>query len=238
MAKTIRITTTQKVVIEYELAPLRDRILAWLIDFIIIFFGSILILIAHSLIGQNMVIMLISLLFFFYTLASEILMDGQTLGKKVLSTKVVKISGREATIGDYLIRWSFRIIDIYFTLGGVAAMLISSSPNNQRLGGRLSHTTVIKLRPSLRVSLRDVLAINESQPHEITYPQVRRLAEKDMLLIKNVLDRTRKYNNPAHRAAMTELVERIRQESGITPKESDPAQFIEKLIWDYVVLTR
>ena len=42
MQKTIEITTTQNVTIEYELAELRERMLAWLLDLVIVVFGYLL----------------------------------------------------------------------------------------------------------------------------------------------------------------------------------------------------
>ncbi len=41
--------------------------------------------------------------------------------------KVVKISGEEAGLTDYITRWTFRLVDIHFSLGSIAGMLISSS---------------------------------------------------------------------------------------------------------------
>ena len=41
MQKTIEITTTQNVTIEYELALLRERVLAWLLDIVLVGLGDI-----------------------------------------------------------------------------------------------------------------------------------------------------------------------------------------------------
>ena len=41
--QTIEITTTQNVTIEYELASMRERILAWLLDLFVVAFGYLLI---------------------------------------------------------------------------------------------------------------------------------------------------------------------------------------------------
>jgi uncharacterized RDD family membrane protein YckC len=39
----------------------------------------------------------------------ESLMEGQTIGKKLLGIKVVKIDGYQASFFDYLIRWVIEI---------------------------------------------------------------------------------------------------------------------------------
>jgi hypothetical protein len=53
MQKTIDITTTQNVTIEYELATLRERLLAWVLDFLLVCFGAfILMQLVQALFGQ------------------------------------------------------------------------------------------------------------------------------------------------------------------------------------------
>ena len=47
----------------------------------------------------------------FYSLYTEILMDGQTVGKKVLQLKVINEDGFKPSITDYVIRWFLRIVD-------------------------------------------------------------------------------------------------------------------------------
>ena len=59
--------------------------------------------------------MAIIILFFFpvmiYSVTLESIFEGQTIGKKLVKIKVVKIDGYQASFGDYLIRWLFRIIE-------------------------------------------------------------------------------------------------------------------------------
>jgi len=48
----------------------------------------------------------------FYTLVLESLLQGQTIGKRALKIRVVKIDGYQATFSDYVVRWFFRIVDV------------------------------------------------------------------------------------------------------------------------------
>ena len=48
----------------------------------------------------------------FYSLIFEALLEGQTIGKRIMKIKVVKIDGYQASIYDYLVRWFFRLIDL------------------------------------------------------------------------------------------------------------------------------
>ena len=100
--RTIEITTTQNVTIEYQLSSLRDRMIAFLIDMMIV--GAIYLVIFLSLVSTleeqltdssltiNLLVQLMPLgLFILYQLMSEILANGQSWGKKAMGIKVVAI---------------------------------------------------------------------------------------------------------------------------------------------------
>ncbi len=241
--RTIDITTTQNVTIEYELAPLRDRIFGYMMDQLIM--GAVMLLMMLFYFGifefrseQVFAFFFALPLFFFYTLISEIVMDGQTLGKKIIGTKVVKLNGKEPTAGDYVIRWVFRMVDIYGSVGTIASMLISSSDKAQRLGGITSGTTVIKVKFNLRFRLEDIERISSLESYTPSYPQVLQLDEKDMLLIKTVISRHRKYPNESHIVVMDNLVDKLTTLLEIEHIPRNKPEFLKTLIRDYIVLTR
>jgi uncharacterized RDD family membrane protein YckC len=241
--RTIDITTTQKVTIEYELAELRERIIAFFMDLLIL--GSsllILSLLFGGIFGFDSIDLYFLLIAFpifaFYSPVSEMLMDGQTLGKRILGIKVVKLTGKEPSNNDYLIRWVFRLIDIWLSGGTIAAMLVSSSPNAQRLGDVTSNTTLIRVKFVPRFRLEDIERISSLENYEPTYPEVKRLNEEDMLLIKSIVSRARKYNNPAHREVLDNLVTRLISVLDIPKRPKNAIEFLKTLIRDYIVLTR
>lgn len=241
--RTIDIRTTQNVTIEYELAPLRDRIFGYMLDLLIM--GAIALFCMLFYFGifefrsEEIFAYFIAMpLFFFYTLASEILMDGQTLGKKIIGMKIVKLNGKEPTTDDYVIRWVFRMIDIYGSVGTIASMFISSSAKAQRLGGVTSGTTVIKVKFNLRFRLEDIERISSLDSYTPSYPQVIQLDEKDMLLIKTVISRQRKYPNDSHQKVMHNLVEKLTSLLEIEHIPRNQPEFLKTLIRDYIVLTR
>ena len=62
--------------------------------------------------GSETIIIVIGAPILFYTIVSETLLMGQTLGKKLVKIRVVKIDGYRASFLDYFIRWVMRFVDI------------------------------------------------------------------------------------------------------------------------------
>ena len=245
--KTIDIRTTQNVTIEYELATLRERLLSFFIDFIIVYVVSLILFFTMAsgfteaflaLENYGLMAIVIYSFFIFYQLFSEILADGQSWGKKAVGIKVVRLDGQEPGLSEYLQRAVFHIIDTLFSFGVVAALLVSSSNKSQRLGDMTANTTVIRVRFSLRFRLEDILRINSLEDYEPAYPEVRKLSEKDMLLIKSIITRYRLYRNQAHREVVNRLVERLKDELSLDEIPGNKIDFLKTLIRDYIVLTR
>ena len=49
---------------------------------------------------------------FLYEVLTETFFNGQTFGKKARNIRVIKLDGSEATVGNFIIRWLFRFIEI------------------------------------------------------------------------------------------------------------------------------
>lgn len=242
---TIEIETAQKVIIQYELASVGNRFAAFVVDMMILMGILIFLLIVGLQIvdisdASFLYYMYFTIIpvFILYTLVSEILMDGQTLGKRAMGLKVVKLNGDPAASFDYLIRWAFRFLDIWLSAGSVASLLISSSPSAQRLGGALSGTTVIRKTSSRNFALKDILSISTREEYEPTYPQVTRMSEVDMLFVKKVLDRFKRFKNDAHKRAVIELSNKMSQLLDIEDMPKNKLEFLKVLLRDYIVLTR
>ena len=99
---------------------------------------------------------LIYLPVFFYNLAFEILMNGQTLGKRALNIKVVRLDGTSPTIANYIFRFILWPIDVFLS-GSIAITLISLTKNGQRLGDLAGGTTVVKLTQRGQVTSQQIV---------------------------------------------------------------------------------
>ncbi|NJN27557.1 MAG: RDD family protein [Cyclobacteriaceae bacterium] len=162
--ETVNINTSQNVQISYELAGLSDRIYAYLLDAFIIGTATLLlmmILIFSGWLDSSPFSLIIATIpAFLYHLVMEISMNGQSVGKKVLKIKVVKLNGSQATLGDYLLRWIIRPIDVMI-YGGVAILCITLGGKGQRLGDMAAGTTVIKLRQSDFMQKHSLTSLDE-----------------------------------------------------------------------------
>ncbi len=190
----LQINTTQNVNISFKAASLGERILAFFIDLVVIasylaaifyILGSLGLLDLKDQWSMIAVISLVSLPAMFYTLLSEIYLEGQTLGKKALKIKVVKIDGFQASFLDYFMRWVFRLIDIYLIggTGAVAILSVAISKDSQRLGGMASGTAVISVKNLYNINSTILENIDES--YKATYPSVINLSDNDMRIIKD-----------------------------------------------------
>lgn len=249
--RTIEIRTTQNVSIEYELASLRERAFAILIDLLVImafiFFVSFFVLLFLPAVldgvSSELVLVILYLVspvtgFILYQFFSEWLANGQSWGKKAMSIQVVRLDGKQPEVTDYLLRALFHLVDTLLSSGILAAIVISSSAKAQRLGDLSANTTVIRRRSTQRYRLSDILRIESVEKYQPQYPEVRQLSEQDMLTVKNVLIRYQKYRNPAHGAAVRATAQRLAQVLQIAPPDDNPMDFLKTLLRDYIVLTR
>lgn len=242
--KIIEIKTTQNVVLQYELADLRDRMIAFFIDAVCIAFGlGVLSFIGFSIFGftdtaAGVYGIFLVCLFIFYSFGFEVFNHGQSPGKMAMRIQVIKAAGGSASFSDYAARWAFRMVDIYFSLGGIASILIASSSRAQRIGDIVANTAVVKLLPRIDLDLKDLLNIHSQDSYKPEYIQAKQLAEDDVLLIKTALDRHRIHNNIAHQEAIDLLAEKIIHVLEVQNAQRDNKRFLQTILRDYVVLTR
>ncbi len=248
----IQIATPFNIDIEFEIAEFHKRLLAYLVDFVLLIlymyisvrmlFGEIGL--RESGFGFAVLVVLLPMLF--YTLFSELWMNGQTVGKKLLRIKVVSLDGGEATLGQYLLRWFLRFYEwgfiivalFYFNvivgllllmLGGIATVIIISvTPKNQRLGDIAAGTVVVNTKTKLTIDDTIFIDIKKTD-YQVTFPEVMRLSDRDINTIKSVLTQASKRHNydMCHRVAM-KIMEVLKINSSLPVDD-----FLKKLLEDY-----
>ena len=231
--QTIRVQTSQNIEVEYQLAGVGDRLVAYLVDLAIYIVYTLFLLLlnnfAHFL--NEYTAFLVFTPLFFYSLCCETFMNGQTVGKKARGIQVISLDGGQASFGQYLIRWLFSIIDILTDAGVVAVVLISLSEKNQRLGDKIAGTTVVRTHPG--TSIRDTIFMETADVYQPLYPGVAVLTERDIALVKEVLNRNRKMPNYE---LLVKTADKIKAVLSIQSNH-EAADFLLTIIKDYNYIT-
>jgi len=233
--QTIRVRTTQNVFIEYPLASVGERIVAYLIDRIILVFYTIAIVAVLAKLEINLWYVWLIILGFpwlFFSLLFEIFMNGQTPGKLAFKIKVVRLDGTPPAIGDYLMRWIFSFIDFYILSGALAVLIIAVGGKGQRLGDIVAGTSVVKLVEHHQITSQNVFVPVEEK-YTPTFNQVVNLTEKDIELIQRALEVNRDQGNIEPVMIVTDKVK------GLLNIQTDlpPVKFLYTIIKDYQTIT-
>lgn len=242
----LSITTTQNVNINFTAASVGARILAHLLDFLVkVAYGIAIYYLVFNLIGlekymkgmDNWSVMAIIALFYlpimFYTLVQESLMEGQTIGKRIIKIKVIKIDGYQAGFGDYFIRWAMKLVDMAIMGGVIGLISLMVSKKVQRLGDMAAGTAVIDLKNNVNINHTILREIADS--YVPVYPLVIRLSDNDVRIIKETYD-------TSYRAADFEMIaklqDKIEKVTGIKSVSANATAFVETVLNDYNYYTR
>ncbi len=232
-----QIETAQNISIAQNTAHLGDRMLAYIIDSLIIVIYYVLmiwVLLALDVDpgDQWAIYMLLSLPAFLYYLLLETFMDGKTIGKSFLKIRVVKLDGTKPVFSSYFIRWILRILDIMLSSGGVAVFTILIRGKGQRVGDIAAGTTVISEKR--KVFLKDTLLRDLPENYTPKFPQVTVFKDSEMQTIKNLFDNAKRNGN--HRVILS-LNNRIKKVTDIT-SDLQPMEFVDIVIKDYSYYTQ
>ena len=231
----IRVRTTQNVFIDYPVGSVGDRILAYLLDRLILIVYSVAVLGAFT--KLEIETSYVWLIFFgvpwlFYSLLFEIFMNGQTPGKKVLRIKVVRLDGTPPTIGDYLLRWIFAFVDIFILSGAVAVVMVAMGGKGQRLGDVVAGTAVVKLLEHEQVASGKVFIEPEEQ-YTPRFSQVISLSDRDIELVRRALEANRDQGNMQPVIVVTDEIKSLLNIETDMP----PVKFLYTIIKDYQTIT-
>lgn len=234
----LQINTTQNVKINFNAASVGERLVAFIID-TAIKIGYLLLLNKifgvfegmdeWSQIGINTILSFPVML---YSLVLETFLDGQTLGKKALKIRVVKIDGFQTTFSDYVVRWFFRIVDVW--IFGVGFFVIIFSKKLQRLGDMAAGTGVISLRD--KVNINHTILEKLKTDYKPTYPNVIKLSDNDARIIKDTFTRARAAKDYA---TLIKLRNKLIDVVGIKDvKQASDIEFIDVILKDYNFYTQ
>ena len=255
----IQIATPFNIDLEFEIAEFHKRLLAYIIDFgvLLLYFISM----KHLYYGgeqyvsiedikshMGIDILTISLPMLLYSLVSEVLLHGQSLGKKIMGIRVISLEGGEPTLGQYLVRWMFRAFEwpfffgyaffsttsilVYILVTGVfgiiVVIIIAITKKSQRLGDVAANTVVVNTKSKLTV--HDTVFMELSvQDYKVKFPEVLKLTDRDINTIKNVISHFYKTHNTA---TCNRVAQKVQQVLSIST-DMYAIDFLEKLLADY-----
>lgn len=237
----IEVQTTQNVTIDYETAGVGYRILAYIIDWIVIIIWYLGWAGMASLLGSGlfeafagdglMIFLIITITFpiLFYDLLMETYNHGQSIGKMIVKIRVVNVDGTAPSGTSFLLRWLFRLVDFPLTYWLLAVIMIAVTKKSQRLGDYLAGTTVIDLRLDAKSKL-NLADLDFHEDYRVTYTDVlARLSDKDIQTVRAIIDDDRmQYNEYFNQR----LADRIKSITGYTFDGPDRV-FLRKIVSDY-----
>ena len=256
MSKTINILTPQKVKIQFQIATSIERVFAFIIDVVIMgLLGLLGLFIAISILdtyntgsdesydarqtAEIIIIITACLSFAFYTLSQDIYFGGQTIGKRIIGIKIIKANGMHPSPSDYMIRWCFRWLELWSTWGLLAFFITLFNRDGQRIGDIMAGTVVIKIKPTYKFKLSDIIAIKTNTTYQPQFKEVVNFKEEEMILIKMLIERTAKQRNKAHLDALELAAKRVADVLELKTIPSENAlHFLKQVLNDYIILSR
>lgn len=242
----LSINTTQNVKINFIAATVGERLGAFFIDlFIIISYSIAISLILFGWLeldrlmvnidpwSERAIYILIYSPVIVYSIFFESLFEGQSLGKRLVKIKVVKIDGYQASFSDYLVRWFFRVIDFFSLFGLPGLIAVVTSKNAQRLGDMAAGTAVITLKNKINISHTILEEIGDS--YVPTYPLVIKLSDNDMRIIKETFKKAEAKND---QEVIYKLMAKIESVTGIKNQSGNHSDFIRVILKDYNFYTQ
>ncbi len=191
MEAKFNINTSQNVNIELKIAGIGDRLMAILIDFLIIIGVGVALTTLLTLVKPSEEINLIIFAIYgflasLYHFFMEWWFKGQSIGKRYKNIKVIHKNGVDASVFQLLIRNLIRIIDSIYGLG---LLVIFLSKKSQRLGDLAAGTLVVKKSEHVKFEETALVEVEKEYAPTFSKLEMLRLNEKDMEMIKEVTER-------------------------------------------------
>jgi uncharacterized RDD family membrane protein YckC len=262
----LTVATSFNIELEFNIPEFHKRLFAWLIDMVL---AIIYLIIAFRLLAtfndnpeksndfmsNNMwsIMMLILFPVSVYPLVCDILMNGQTIGKRIIGLRVINEDGGNASISQFVIRWLLRVSDflmiiiILATISGGVSIITSLLPffllvitdifsviinkRAQRLGDMAAGTIVISTKT--KSDLQETVFMETAETYVPLYPQVMRLSDRDLNVVKSVYNNASRKNNYILAERTANKIQAVLQINS----SQDSLDFLETLLKDYNYLS-
>jgi len=242
----VKLDTGFNIEVEFAITPFHKRFFAWIVDMVVLSAYSLLLSKLLNNVDPQKKLWLFVLLGLpplFYHLVCELVLNGQSIGKKAVAIKVITQDGGQPSLSQYLIRWVFRLADFpiwvlpaiafgalpwwcaIFLFGGIACVI--STPYTQRIGDLIAGTIIIDTKN--HTSWEDTVFTELETNYQPRFPQVMQLTDKDINTLKSIIGTVRKKSD--YDLSMR-IGDRIKTKLNIS-SDQDSLEFLETLLKDY-----
>lgn len=226
------INTSQNVTIDFEIAGIGERLIALIIDYlilaaIVIFFFFVASFFKLDQSGNLVFYVIVSMFLSLYHFILEFAFKGQSFGKKIQNIKVVAKNGQDAGFFQYLLRNVLRVVDLFYFIGVVVVFF---TKKNQRLGDLAAGTIVIRFDKQAGF---ESIALSEIQKeYQPVYDRINvlRLNEQDIELIKEVIDRQ---GTEMNWSLVKISAEKVQKKTEIERKKENNLEFLQGIVNDF-----
>ncbi len=256
MPDRIEFETPENIGIEYEVAGLGTRFVAWVVDTILLWLAIFVIFVMVVVSGLltdralrdvvprapviegevsvtpyllGLFLLVYGLSNFLYFGLSELFWHGQTIGKRRVGVRVVRADGFSLDAGSILTRNVFRVVDILPLLWIVPVV----SKRSQRAGDMVAGTLVVCDSRGEMGNLRKDLADRPREEAQFRFEPVMlaKLRAQDVEAIERVLERWSSLKPRQKDELLGKIAPALAVRLGIEePMPEDRRQFIEDLL--------
>jgi uncharacterized RDD family membrane protein YckC len=228
----VKLDTGFNIEVEFPIAPFHRRLFAWLIDLMVLIaylWITDMVLsrtVSRSWEEKGWLVVIYTLPYLLYHLLMEISLNGQSIGKKAMSIKVITLEGGQPSLSQYLIRWIFRAFDIgLFFIPAFFSVILSA--RSQRVGDMVAGTIVIDTKAN--TSWQDTIFTEVETSYQPRYKQVMQLSDRDINTLKSIIETVRRKND--YELAFR-ISDRIQNKLSIQ-SDQEPFEFLQTLLKDY-----
>lgn len=244
--REIIIETPEKIRFSYHIAEIGTRIAAYIVDEIIqilivviivvpLIVGGVFSYLAHwneninNLTAAFLMIM-IFLLRWFYFVFFEVIMEGQSPGKKAMRIRVIRDNGDSLDFETIVLRNFLRVVDgfpIIPLTGGFIGLIDAKS---RRLGDIVANTVVVN-EIQFNLTLPDFsVRLTRAQKDDLRYAYTnKRLSENELYIIRRFLNEYEKLPALKQLEIADNLAGQVRKRLGIEDDATNSLLFLERI---------
>ena len=235
----VSIATPEGVEMELVLAGLGSRMVATIVDTLII--GTTLLALwvvglfgaagGEDIAGVMVALMSVAsfLVLFGYGIAFETLTSGRTPGKRVAGLRVVRAGGEPPGFLACAVRNLMRLVDILPGFYAVGAVAIFVSPRNQRLGDLAAGTLVVRERRGARLGRPAARADDWAAADRYAAWDVSGITAFELVTVRRFLERRHNLDGYSRSRLARDLANRLRPRVAGAPEGQPPEEFLEAL---------